>query len=202
MASAPVSLTDDYFRFVDASLAVLILSIVAMSWALRFSLGESLLFAAAVMLWCTDHLSGRSSRRLGVNQLQFGGLARLHHAAAAPARQRRVRSARQLRSQAARGGLKPTLGTIPILLLFSWMIDRRWRTLLIQGMGAIAGAGALTFAVGCQFLRQWWSAWSNWRSALPGLEQVSDVSVRVSNYSLTRVIGDVTGGLRISLLFS
>jgi len=178
----------DYDRFMDLCLAGLVFASLAMGWLLGFSLAETLLFVAVVVLW-SEPLA--SDLRVGnVNQLQLAGVALYLLCLCRP----------ESRLLEISGGLilgllvafKPTLGVIPLLLAPAWVIDRRWRTLLQQGMAALAALG-IALGVGCRFLHSW-SAWSNWANALPELEKVSDISVDTGNYSLAEVLREATGG--------
>lgn len=178
----------DYDQFMNICLAALVLSIIAMGWLLRFSLAESLLFAAVVFLWCEPLAS---DLRVGnVNQLQLAGIA-LYLLS-------RCRPGSLLMD--IFGGLvlgllvafKPTLGIIPMLLALAWIIDRRWLTLQRQGIAAVTALG-VAFVVGCRFLNSW-SAWSNWANALSDLEKVSDISVGIGNFSLAQLILEATRG--------
>lgn len=178
----------DYDHFMNICLAALSFSIIAMGWSLRFSLAESLLFAAVVLLWCEPLTS---DLRVGnVNQLQLAGLSLYLLSRCRP------KSAVMDFSGGLVLGLlvafKPTLGVIPILLALAWIIDRRWITLQRQGIAAAMAAGVALVA-GCRFLNSW-SAWSNWANALPDLEKVSDISVKIGNFSLAQVIIEATGG--------
>ena len=189
----------DYDHFMNICLVVLVLSIIAMGWLLRFSLVESLLFAVVVVLWCEPLAS---DLRVGnVNQLQLAGIA-LYLLS-------RCRPGSLLMD--IFGGLvlgllvafKPTLGVIPMLLVLAWIIDRRWLTLKRQGVAAMTALG-VAFVVGCRFLNSW-SAWSNWANALSDLEKVSDISVGIGNLSLSQVIFETTrgaagGGVNLSLI--
>lgn len=185
----------DYNRFMTFCLAALLVSIAALGWSLRYSWLESLLFAAAVLLWC-DPVA--SDLRVGnVNQLQLAGVAAYlllrcwlergpfhkNH------RMADVFSGLVLGLLVA---FKPTLWVIPTLLTLAWIIDRRWHTLLTQGVAAVAAAG-MAFAVGCRFLHSG-SAWFDWIKALPDLDKVSDISVRIGNFSLAQVLRESIGG--------
>jgi hypothetical protein len=179
----------DYDYFLNICLAALMLSILAMGWLLCFSLAESLLFAAVVVLWCEPLTS---DLRVGnVNQLQLAGLALYLLSRCRP----------ESMPMDVLGGLvlgllvafKPTLGVIPILLALAWIIDHRWRTLWRQGIAAVIAMGA-AFVVGCRFLNSW-SAWSNWANALSDMEKVSDISVENWNISLIQVILEATRGI-------
>lgn len=148
-----------------------------------------------VLLWCEPLAS---DLRVGnVNQLQLAGVAMYLLLRCRPESLLLLDDHRvlDLFSGLVLGLLvafKPTLAVIPMLLTMAWIIDRRWRTLLTQGIAAVAAAG-VAFVVGCRFLHSW-SAWWDWKNALPDLEKVSDVSVQIGNFSLARVIREATSG--------
>ena len=178
----------DYARFIAVALAALALSLAALGWMLEYSALEILLFAAVTWLWCEPLTS---DLRVGnVNELQLAGVTLY-----LLLRRRPEGVGADILSGLVLGLLvafKPTLGVMPILLALAWIVDRRWRTLLVQGIAAAAGAGA-AFVAGCRFLHSW-SAWSDWTHSLPDLEKLSDVSVRIGNFSLARVILEATSG--------
>lgn len=178
----------DYDRFMRIGLVALLLSVIALGWLVRFSLVESLLFVAVLVLW-SEPLA--SDLRVGnVNQLELAGVALYLGTRLRPGSLRM-----DLLGGAVLGLLvafKPTLGVIPILLAVAWIIDRRGLTLRRQGIAAAVAAG-LAFVAGCLFLNSW-SAWWDWVRALPDLEKMCDLSVEIGNCSLSQMILEATGG--------
>jgi hypothetical protein len=91
---------------------------------------------------------------------------------------------------------KPNMVFLPVLLGVSWIVDRRWKALIIQTIsGLIALAAA--FVCGCLFLHSW-SAWTDWIRGLAAISQVSDISLAKGNYSLARLVME-SGGPPISI---
>lgn len=177
----------DFDRYLNLCLTALILSILLLGWMLGYTLAESLLFTAAILMWCeplaSDLMNGN------VNQLQLAGVTLyLLLRRGLPGLLRDLASGFVLGILVA---FKPTLGVIPMLLGLAWIVDRRWGTLLRQGCGAIVGVAA-AFVIGCLFLHSW-TAWWDWKNVLPQLEAVSDISVAIGNHSLARVMLERTG---------
>jgi hypothetical protein len=184
----------DYDHFMDLCVAGLVFASLVMGWLLRFSVAETLLFVVVVLLW-SEPLA--SDLRVGnVNQLQLAGVALYLVCLCRPeSRLLEICAGLILGLLAA---FKPTLGVIPLLLALAWVIDHRWRSLLHQGIAAVAGLG-IAFVVGCRFLHSW-SAWWNWANALPELEKISDISVDTGNYSLAEVLREATGGAAAGII--
>ena len=174
-------------RFLSFSVVCGCVSIVVLALGLRYRLVDALLWVAVLALWSEP---ASSDWRVGnVNVVQLAGVS---------AYLASLRIPNRWISDAGGGALlgllvafKPTLGVVPLVLAASWVIERRWRTLAVQAASA-CGALVAAAVVGSVFLGSA-SVWIDWAGGLSRLAEVSNISVRMGNFSLAEWVDKLAG---------
>lgn len=171
----------DYSRFQVVCLALLAGAVVFFGRALGYGPGPTFLMLLAVLLGfrpaLSDMLVGNVSRlELGGIALAFGIL-------------RSSKPWREMTAGAVLGLLlffKPNTVLVVVLLLFSWLVGRRWARLLWHGAGLALGS---VLAIGLSWV-YFGSArpWLDWLAALTRIEAESNLATQSGNFGLVRIL--------------
>ena len=182
----------DLTRFHVICLLVFLAAILALGKAFGYPIGSCALFAVLLYFWSTP--LGSDIHVGNVNQLQLGATA-----AWLALRRGSMHPISDVLGGLVLGLLvtfKPNLVTLPLLLGCTWVADRRFRTLWIQGACAMLGA-AIAIGIGAGFAGSL-GAWTDWLAAIRELGRDSQITVVNGNYAIAQFLIEA-GGPSISV---